>query len=119
MTAALGGRTSADIAAKTHVLQAVDEIIAIGREAKLPVQISHMKLGMIPLWDKLMLIHVLDRARASGVNITADVYPYPYWQSTLTVLYPNRDFEIGRDRTYSARHRPTRRAVVRRLCAEP
>jgi N-acyl-D-amino-acid deacylase len=36
---------------------------------------------------------VLDRARASGVNITADVYPYTYWQSTLTVLFPERDFE--------------------------
>ena len=93
-TAALGGRYISHIRSEDRWFwQAVDEIIAIGREAKLPVQISHMKLGMIPLWGLAdSLIRVLDRARASGVAITADVYPYTYWQSTLTVLYPKRDF---------------------------
>lgn len=72
---------------------ALDEIIMIGREAKLPVQISHLKLAMIPLWGQAdSVLHVLDRARASGVDITADIYPYAYWQSTLTVLFPKRDF---------------------------
>jgi N-acyl-D-amino-acid deacylase len=95
VTATLGGRYISHIRSEDRWFwQAIDEIIAIGREAKLPVQISHMKLGMIPLWGQAdSLIHVLDRARASGVAITADVYPYQYWQSTLTVLYPNRDFE--------------------------
>jgi N-acyl-D-amino-acid deacylase len=93
-TAALGGRYISHIRSEDRWFwQAIDEIIAIGREAKLPVQISHMKLGMIPLWGLAdSLIRVLDRARASGVAITADVYPYTYWQSTLTVLYPKRDF---------------------------
>ncbi|MGE0439958.1 MAG: amidohydrolase family protein [Gemmatimonadales bacterium] len=73
---------------------AIDEIIAIGREAKLPVQVSHMKLAMVPLWGATdSLFGVLDRARAAGVDITADVYPYTYWQSTLQVLFPNRDFD--------------------------
>ena len=95
VTATLGGRYISHIRSEDRWFwQAIDEIIAIGREAKLPVQISHMKLGMIPLWGQAdSLIRVLDRARASGVEITADVYPYQYWQSTLTVLYPNRDFE--------------------------
>lgn len=31
------------------------------------------------------LLTVLNRARASGIDITADVYPYPYWHSALTV----------------------------------
>lgn len=73
---------------------AIDEIITIGRDAKLPVQVSHIKLGMIPLWGQTdSLLHLLDKARADGVDITADVYPYPYWQSTLTVLFPKRDFD--------------------------
>jgi N-acyl-D-amino-acid deacylase len=72
---------------------AVDEIVTIGREAKIPVQVSHMKLAMTNLWGQAdSLIRLLDRARAAGVEITADVYPYPYWQSTLTVLFPKRDF---------------------------
>ena len=66
----------------------------MGREAGLPVQISHLKLAMVPLWGQAdSLLSVLDRARASGVDITADIYPYAYWQSTLTVLFPDRDFE--------------------------
>ena len=74
--------------------KAIDEIIEIGRQAKLPVQISHTKLAMRKNWGQAgALMAKLDRARASGVNITADMYPYLYWESTLTVLFPERDFE--------------------------
>src|SRR6185295_2402938 len=38
------------------------------------------------------LIATLNRARSEGVQLTADVYPYTMWQSTLTVLYPKRNF---------------------------
>jgi len=76
---------------------AIDEIIAIGREAKLPVQISHLKIGLVDRWgDAPAILAKLDAARAQGVNITADVYPYGYWQSNLSVLLPERNFE---DRT--------------------
>lgn len=48
---------------------------------------------MKSLWGRAdSLIAVFDAARASGVEITADIYPYLYWQSTLTVLFPKRDF---------------------------
>ncbi|MGH8249263.1 MAG: serine hydrolase [Steroidobacteraceae bacterium] len=72
---------------------AVDEIIRIGREAKIPVQISHMKLAMVDWWGQSRrLLEMLDRARDQGVEITGDIYPYEYWHSTLTVLFPERDF---------------------------
>ena len=72
---------------------ALDEIITIGREAKLPVQVSHMKLAQRSLWGKTdSLASILNAARKSGVNITADVYPYTYWHSTITVLFPDRDY---------------------------
>ncbi len=74
--------------------EAIDEIITIGREAKLPVQVSHVKLAMVPLWGRAdSLVAVLNAARAQGIDVTADIYPYPYWQSTLTVLFPRRDFD--------------------------
>jgi N-acyl-D-amino-acid deacylase len=60
----------------------------------MPVQISHIKLALRRELGKAdRLIETLDQARASGVDITADIYPYPYWESTLTVLFPDRDFE--------------------------
>jgi len=74
--------------------KAIEEIIEVGRQARLPVQISHTKLAMRSLWGQAhKLIARLDKARASGVNITGDMYPYLYWESTLTVLFPERDFE--------------------------
>ncbi|WP_421736219.1 N-acyl-D-amino-acid deacylase family protein [Caulobacter sp.] len=72
---------------------AIDEIIAIGREAKLPVQISHLKIAIVDRWGQApQILAKLDAARAQGVDITADVYPYEYWQSNLAVLLPERDF---------------------------
>ena len=72
--------------------QAIDEIILIGRETGMPVQVSHIKLAMQRLLGSAPdLIAKLDAARAEGINITADIYPYEYWQSTIMVLLPDRD----------------------------
>src|SRR5205085_3559937 len=57
--------------------QALDELITIGRVTNMPVQVSHMKLAMRALWGQGdRLIETLNRARAEGVQVTADVYPY-------------------------------------------
>jgi N-acyl-D-amino-acid deacylase len=95
VAAQFGGRYISHIRSEDYAFwQAIDEIIAIGREAKLPVQVSHAKLAMRSLWGRAdSLVRLLDVARASGVDITADIYPYLYWHSTLTVLFPKRDFE--------------------------
>jgi N-acyl-D-amino-acid deacylase len=95
VAAAHGGRYISHIRSEDRSFwQAVDEIINIGREAKLPVQISHTKLAMKSWWGQAdRLLKQLDEARASGIDITGDIYPYLYWHSTLTVLFPKRDFE--------------------------
>jgi len=72
---------------------ALDELLDIGEKAKLPVQITHMKLGIADRWGQARTVLAkLDAARARGIDVTADVYPYEYWHSTLTVLFPKRDF---------------------------
>jgi len=93
-TGAEGGRYISHIRSEDRAFwPAIDEIIRIGRDGGLPVQISHLKLAMRSLWGQGdSLIAVLDRARASGVEITADIYPYTYWQSTLRVLFPERNY---------------------------
>ena len=95
VVAPFGGRYISHIRSEDYAFwQAIDEIIAIGREAKIPVQVSHAKLAMRSLWGHAdSLVRILDGAQASGVDITADIYPYLYWHSTLTVLFPKRDFE--------------------------
>jgi len=95
VAASFGGRYISHVRSEDrHFWAAIEEIISIGREAHLPVQISHIKLAMRSLWGQAdSLLRTLERARASGVDITADIYPYTYWQSTLTVLFPERDFD--------------------------
>lgn len=89
-----GGRYISHLRSEDRGLfEAVDEIVRIGREADLPVQISHVKLAMRSLWGRAPeLVARLDAARADGVDVTADVYPYLAWQSTMTVLFPERRY---------------------------
>src|SRR5690242_832133 len=93
-TASLGGRYISHIRSEDRAFwSAIAEIIDIGRQARLPVQVSHTKLAMKSLWGRAASpIALLDGARARGIDITADVYPYRYWQSGLSVLFPERNF---------------------------
>jgi N-acyl-D-amino-acid deacylase len=95
IAAAHGGRYISHVRSEDrNFWQAIEEILTIGREAHLPVQISHTKLAMKSWWGQAdRLLKRLDEARASGVDVTGDIYPYLYWHSTLTVLFPKRDFE--------------------------
>jgi len=73
---------------------ALDEAIEVGRKTGIPVQISHIKLSMKGLWGQAgKALERLDAARAEGLNITADIYPYTYWKSTMTVILPERKLD--------------------------
>jgi N-acyl-D-amino-acid deacylase len=90
-----GGRYVSHIRSEDRKFwQAIEETVEIGRQARVPVRVSHLKLAMTSSHGQTdRLIGILDQARAEGIEITADIYPYTYWQSTLTVMFPDRDFE--------------------------
>lgn len=77
-----------------RVFEAFDELLRIGRDAKLPVQITHIKLGTPSTWGLAAqrLPGYFERAAREGVDLRADVYPYTYWHSTLRVLVTDRSF---------------------------
>jgi N-acyl-D-amino-acid deacylase len=59
------------------LLAAVREAIRIGREARIPVHISHIKALGVDVWGESdSVIAIIDRARAEGVKVTACQYPY-------------------------------------------
>ncbi len=95
VAAAHGGRYISHMRSEDRYFwDALDELIEVGRATGMPVQVSHMKLAMKGLWGEASrAIEVMEAARAEGVDVTADVYPYTYWQSTMTVIFPDRDFE--------------------------
>jgi len=79
-------RDEADLA-----MDAFREAIRIGQEARVPVQISHIKLGTVGVWGKSSeAVRIIDQARRMGLDVTADCYPYDAWASTITVLVPSR-----------------------------
>ena len=73
---------------------AFTEAIAIGEGAHVAVQISHIKLGTVNVWRQAAAaIALIEAARARGVDVTADAYPYNAWSSTMTVLVPDKRYD--------------------------
>ncbi|MBV9470285.1 MAG: D-aminoacylase, partial [Abitibacteriaceae bacterium] len=77
-----------------EALTSFREVIRIADEAHLPAQISHIKLGSSPVWGKAdETLRMMADANRRGLDISADVYPYDYWRSTITVITPTRDWD--------------------------
>jgi N-acyl-D-aspartate/D-glutamate deacylase/CubicO group peptidase (beta-lactamase class C family) len=76
-----------------RTIEAVKEAIAIGERARLPVQITHIKLGTVGVWGRAAEVAaIIDAARKRGIEVTADIYPYLAWSSNLKVLVPNKQW---------------------------
>jgi dihydroorotase/N-acyl-D-amino-acid deacylase len=68
------------------LLEAVREAIQVGREGGLPVQVSHIKAAGRAHWGRVPeALALIDAARAEGLDVRADVYPYTA-SSTLRTL---------------------------------
>lgn len=84
--------------------KALNEVITIGKEAKIPVQVSHIKLAMHNIWSKAdSALAIMNDARKNGVDITADIYPYTFWHSTIKVLFPDRNFSDEKEAAFILR----------------
>ena len=80
-----------------HVFEAIEEALNVGREAGMPVQISHFKIGK-PFWgqsDKTLAM--VRKAREEGYDVTIDQYPYTASSTTLNSVIPSWVLENGRD----------------------
>jgi N-acyl-D-amino-acid deacylase len=72
-----------------RLLEAVDEVITIAREAGIRAEIYHLKAGGEPNWPKMdQVIKKVNDARASGLAITADMYTYPAGATGLDAAMP-------------------------------
>jgi N-acyl-D-aspartate/D-glutamate deacylase len=87
-----------------RLVEAIEEALRIGREAKLPVHISHIKASGKRAWGKSAdAVAVIQRARAAGQAVTADQYPYVASSTSLAAtLVPTR-YRDGTSKEYRAR----------------
>lgn len=79
-----------------HLLEAVDEAIAIARGSGAPLLISHLKVGGKPNWHKLEpMLAKIDAARTEGLDVQCDAYPYEAWSTSLATNFPGWAKEGG------------------------
>jgi len=92
-----GGIYASHIRDEAHgVLSAIEEAIRIGREAGVSVQISHIKAMGKAQWGlSSKIIDIIGKARADGVDVHADVYPYDAGQTALLQALPGWAKEGG------------------------
>jgi N-acyl-D-amino-acid deacylase len=86
------------------VLGAIDEAIRIGREAGMPVHVSHIKASGKRAWGKAAdEVALIEKARKAGQTVTADQYPYAASSTSLaaTVIPPR--FREGERKEFLAR----------------
>lgn len=78
--------------------EAVEEAINIGRQASMPVQISHFKVTYKPNWGRsTAVVTQVEEARRSGIDVTVDQYPYIASSTTLNTRLPSWAFSGGTD----------------------
>ncbi len=71
------------------LLTAIEEAITVGRKANLPVQISHLKAVGRGNWDKYdEALALIEQARAEGLDVAFDLYPYVAANTVVTALLP-------------------------------
>jgi N-acyl-D-amino-acid deacylase len=95
------------------VTQAIEEALHIGREAGMPVEISHFKLSGQQNWGRSKeTIPMIKKAREEGLDVTIDQYPYTASSTSLSTLLPDWVLADGQDSIRARLARPDTRKQV-------
>ncbi len=96
------------------LLDAVAEAIRVGREGRLPVQVSHIKAAGRAHWGRVGdALALIDGARAEGLDVMADVYPYTASSTTIRTLLPDWVLEGGIEAMLGRLRDPATRGRIR------
>ncbi len=103
-----------------RLLEGIEELITISREAGLPAEIYHLKAAGRSNWHKLdMAIQRIEKAQADGLKITADMYNYTAGATGLDASMPPWVQEGGLERWIERlKDPPTRRRVLQEMRTE-
>ncbi|MGB3006631.1 MAG: D-aminoacylase [Chitinophagaceae bacterium] len=86
---------------------AIEEALTIGREAKIPVEISHFKLSGQNNWGRSKItVPMIEAARKEGIEVTIDQYPYTASSTSISTLIPEDILADGQDSIKARLQRP-------------
>lgn len=96
------------------VVQAIQEALRVGREANLPVEISHFKLSGQQNWGRSKeTLPLVINARNEGLDVTIDQYPYTASSTNLGTLLPDEVLADGQDSINARLQNPATREYVK------
>jgi dihydroorotase/N-acyl-D-amino-acid deacylase len=102
-----------------HVIDSVKETIRIGEEGGLPTQITHHKIIGQPNWGQSVeTLKLVEAARARGVDVTIDQYPYTASSTGISALLPQWSLEGGQKSTAERLAAPDQRARIKATVVE-
>jgi dihydroorotase/N-acyl-D-amino-acid deacylase len=102
------------------ITSAIDESIRIGREAHIPVEIWHIKAAGKPNWGRMPeVIAQIEKARAAGVDISANTYAYPAWFNSFSAFIPPWAHDGGEEKMVERLKDPAMRARIRKDMESP
>jgi len=102
-----------------NVVSGIREAVEIGEKGGVKVEIFHLKAAFAPGWNRLMpeALAEIDSARQRGVDVAADLYPYPAGGTGLSITVPNWVFAEGEEKGYARLRDPAVRERLKREVA--
>jgi len=96
------------------IIPAVEEAIEIGRQAKLPIHISHIKCLGVDVWNQSSaIIRLIEKGKAEGINITANQYPYDASATSLkSAVVPRWAESGGKDSLFVRYNHPKQKKII-------
>jgi dihydroorotase/N-acyl-D-amino-acid deacylase len=99
---------------------ALDEAFRIGREARIPVEIWHLKVAGKRNWGRMPhVVARIDSARAAGVDVAANTYAYPAWFNSMSAFIPPWAHDGGAASLVARLKDPADRRRIRREMLDP
>jgi N-acyl-D-amino-acid deacylase len=102
------------------VLDAIDEALRIGREARVPVEIWHIKVAGKDNWGRMPeVVAKINAARAAGADVAADTYAYTAWYNDFSAFIPAWAHEGGSAKLVERLKDPATRERIRKDMLTP
>jgi N-acyl-D-amino-acid deacylase len=102
------------------IVSALDEVFRIGREARIPVEIWHLKAAGKSNWGRMpQIVAHIEQARKSGVDVTADTYAYTAAFNSFSAIIPPWAHDGGDRKLIERLKDPAMRARIRKEMQAP
>ena len=103
-----------------RLVEAVEELLRISREAQIPAEIYHLKAAGAANWSKMdQVLSMIEKARSEGLKVSADMYTYPAGSTGLDAAMPPWALDGGYDALYKRLQDPKERARIAQAVRTP